>query len=824
MRLIFAPLSFIFLYMTISYNWLSEYLPTPVDPMKLSKILTAVGLEVESLEKQESIKGGLAGLVIGEVKTCEKHPDADKLSLTTVEVGGAELLQIVCGAPNVAIGQKVVVAPVGATIFPATGEPVTMKKAKIRGVESQGMICAEDEIGLSDNHSGILVLPADLKAGMPAADFFKPETDWIYEIGLTPNRMDAMSHLGVARDVCAYLAHHEKLTVGPKSSLDQSSLKVDDPKGPSIEVVIENTEACHRYSGVYISGITVSESPAWLQKRLKSIGLRPINNIVDITNFILHETGQPLHAFDADQIAGGKVLVKNLAEGTVFVSLDEKERKLSAEDLMICDGNGAPMCIGGVFGGLKSGVGSTTKNVFLESAWFHPVSIRKSSVRHGLRTDAATRFEKGVDISQTAAVLKRAALLIKELAGGTLTGKVVDVYPHPAPKKEIALKYHYMKKLSGKNYHPDAVKRILGALGFVFIKEGADDLWFSVPCHKPDITLQADLVEEIMRIDGLDHVEIPTAITLSPSADVLGDEERWREKMANVLVGSGFNEIFTNSITNSKYYSEETLGTSVKMINNLSVDLDIMRPSMMETVLETVAFNLNRKNRNLRLFEFGKTYHTDEVGSYQEEKWLVLAVTGAAAEAGWRNKEKSADLYYLKGVVANLLAVAHAEKARPSVFQSEHLNGFTLGIGQKTVATIGEVTRKRLQTFDIKQPVWYTAIQWDNLLETATKGKVQYNEIPRHPSVERDLALLVNTGTTWQQMADITAKAKVPQLQKVQLFDVFESEKLGAGKKSMALSLRFQDNEKTMTDAEIDAAVQKIAGLLEQELNAEVRK
>ena len=810
--------------MTISYNWLSEYLPTPVDPMKLSKILTAVGLEVESLEKQESIKGGLAGLVIGEVKTCEKHPDADKLSLTTVEVGGAEPLQIICGAPNVAVGQKVVVAPVGATIFPANGEPVTMKKAKIRGVESHGMICAEDEIGLSGNHSGILVLPADLKTGMPAADYFKPDTDWIYEIGLTPNRMDAMSHLGVARDVCAYLAHHEKLTVGPKSSLDQSSLKVDDPKGPSIEVVIENPAACHRYSGVYISGITVAESPAWLQKRLKSISLRPINNIVDITNFILHETGQPLHAFDADQIAGGKVLVKNLAEGTAFVSLDEKERKLSAEDLMICDANSSPMCIGGVFGGLHSGVSSSTKNVFLESAWFHPVSIRKSSVRHGLRTDAATRFEKGVDISQTAAVLKRAALLIKELAGGTLTGKVVDVYPNPSPKKEIALKYHYMKKLSGKNYHPDAVKRILGALGFVFIKEGADDLWFSVPYHKPDITLQADLVEEIMRIDGLDHVEIPTAITLSPAADVLGEEERWREKMANVLVGSGFNEIFTNSITNSKYYTEETLGTSVKMINNLSADLDIMRPAMMETVLETVAFNLNRKNRNLRLFEFGKTYHTDETGSYREEKWLVLAVTGAAAEAGWRNKEKSADLYFLKGVVANLLAVAHAEKARPSVFQSEHLNGFSLGIGQKTVATIGEVSRKRLQTFDIKQPVWYAAIQWDNLLETATKGKVQYNEIPRYPSVDRDLALLVNTGTTWQQMADITAKAKVPQLQKVQLFDVFESEKLGAGKKSMALSLRFQDSEKTMTDAEIDSAVQKIAGLLEQELNAEVRK
>ncbi len=823
-RLIFAPLSSIYPYMTISYNWLSEYLPTTVDPQKLSRILTSVGLEVESLEKRESIPGGLAGLVIGEVKTCEKHPDADKLTLTTVDVGGASPLQIVCGAPNVATGQKVVVAPVGATIFPVKGEPVTMKKAKIRGVESQGMICAEDEIGLSDNHAGIMVLPADLKAGTPAAEFFKPETDWIYEIGLTPNRMDAMSHLGVARDVCAYLAHHEKLSTGPKSPLDHSALKVDDPKGPFVEVIIENAADCQRYSGVLITGITVAESPLWLQKRLKSIGLRPINNIVDITNFILHETGQPLHAFDADQIGGGKILVKNLAVGTAFVSLDEKERKLSEEDLMICDANSAPLCIGGVFGGLHSGVSTQTKNVFLESAWFHPVSIRKSSVRHGLRTDAAARFEKGVDISQTSAVLKRAALLIKELAGGILSGKVIDVYPNPLPKKELALKYHYMKKLSGKNYHPDAVKRILGALGFVFIKEGADDLWFSVPYHKPDINLQADLVEEIMRIDGLDHVEIPTAITLSPAADVLGEEERWREKIANLLVGAGFNEIFTNSITNSRYYPEETLSSAVKMMNNLSADLDIMRPAMMETVLETVAFNLNRKNRSLRLFEFGKTYQSDGVGQYREEKWLVLAITGSVAEAGWRGKEKNADLFFLKGVLGNLLEVAHARKAKPSLFQSPNLNGFSLAIGPKTIATLGEVSRKRLQTFDIKQPVWYAAIQWDNLLETAAKGKVQYSGIPRFPSVDRDLALLVDTGVTWQQMSEAALKARVPQLQKVQLFDVFESEKLGAGKKSMALSLRFQDNEKTMTDTEIDAAMQKITALFEKELQAEVRK
>ena len=810
--------------MTISYNWLHEYLPETIEPQKLSKILTSVGLEVESLEKQERIKGGLAGLVIGEVLTCEKHPDADKLSLTTVNIGEAAPLQIVCGASNVAVGQKVIVAPVGSTIYPINGEPVIMKKAKIRGVESHGMICAEDEIGLSDNHGGILILPDILKAGSVAAEYFKPETDYIYEIGLTPNRMDAMSHLGVARDVCAWLSHHEKLTTNTKSPLDSTALKIDDAKGINITVKIENEDACRRYSGVSITGITVGESPVWLQNRLKSIGLRPINNIVDITNFILHETGQPLHAFDADQIKGGEVRVKNLAEGTVFVSLDEKERKLSAEDLMICDGENNPMCIGGVFGGLHSGVSAQTKNVFLESAYFHPVSIRKSSVRHGLRTDAATRFEKGVDISQTLSVLKRAALLIKEIAGGTLTGSVVDVYPKPQAKLELPLKYHFLKKLSGKNYHPDAVKRILGALGFIFIKEGHDDLWFSVPYHKPDITMQADLVEEIMRIDGLDNVEIPSAILLSPSPDLLAPEEMWREKISDYLVGVGFNEIFTNSITNSAFYQPEALENAVHMMNNLSAELDIMRPSMLETVLESVAFNINRRNKNLRLFEFGKTYQTSAVGKYMENKWLALAVTGATTGMAWRSKEKQADVFYLKGVLSNLLQMAHCGKARSEAYASDYIKGLRFTIDNQQIATIGEVSRKRLQTFDIKQPVWFAAVQWDVLLQHAITTKLQYAEIPRFPSVERDLALVVNSNISWQQMADTAAKAKVEQLQKVELFDVFESDKLGAGKKSMALSFRFQDKEKTMTDMEIDQAMQKMAGMFETELNAEVRK
>ena len=596
--------------MTISYNWLSEYLPTgqagipeKIDPEKLSKILTSIGLEVESLEKYEELKGGLQGLVIGEVLECSKHPDADKLSLTKVNIGSVEPLQIVCGAPNVAVGQKVVVATVGATIYPTNGEPMTMKKAKIRGVESFGMICAEDEIGLTDNHAGIMVLPASTKVGMAAAEYFGAYSDFIFEIGLTPNRMDAMSHLGVAKDVCAYLSHHNKKDTFVKSPF--KNVFKPDHHGLNISVTIENKDACQRYAGVSLQGVTVAEGPKWLQQKLKSIGLRPINNIVDITNFILHETGQPLHAFDADMITGKKIIVKNFAEGTPFVTLDEKERKLSAEDLMIANAEEG-MCIAGVYGGLRSGVKSTTKNIFLESAWFNPVNIRKTSFRHGLRTDAATRFEKGVDISNTVNVLKRAALMIKEIAGGTIASDVVDVYPNLKPRTEVVLKYHYLKKLSGKNYHGDAIKNILNALGFGIIKEGMDDIHVSVPYSKPDITIPADIVEEIMRIDGLDNIEIPSAINISPAVETLERENACKEKIAANLIGAGFHEIFTNSITNSAYYNENVLQTSVKMINSLSAGLNIMRPSMMETGLESVSYNLNRKNNDLQFFELDR--------------------------------------------------------------------------------------------------------------------------------------------------------------------------------------------------------------------------
>ena len=545
--------------MTISYNWLSEYLPVKVEPERLSKILTSIGLEVESMKKYESVKGGLKNVVIGEVIECEKHPNADKLKLTKVDVGNKDVLQIVCGAPNVAVGQKVVVAPVGATIYPVNGQPMTMKVATIRNVESYGMICSEDELGLGNSHEGILVLPPALKTGSSASSYFQPYDDIIYEIGLTPNRMDAMSHLGVARDVCAYLIHHDKNIIKTKTPFT-NTFKADNNSLP-ISVSIENKIACQRYAGVSLKGVSIAPSPKWLQDKLKAIGLRPINNIVDITNCILHETGQPLHAFDAEAIKGRKIIVKNLEEGTLFQTLDEKERKLSAEDLMICNED-EPMCIAGVFGGFSSGVKETTTNIFLESAWFNPESIRKSSFRHNLRTDAASRFEKGVDISNTVNVLKRAALMIKEIAGGTIASDIIDVYPEPKPKTEVVVRYHYLKKLSGKNYHQDAVRKILEALGFEMIKEGIDEMRVKVPYSKTDIALPADIVEEILRIDGYDNIEIPGCITISPAVD---DNSRaaYKEKVSNFLTGAGFHEIMTNSITNSNYFADEILQSAV---------------------------------------------------------------------------------------------------------------------------------------------------------------------------------------------------------------------------------------------------------------------
>lgn len=808
--------------MTISYKWLSEYLPVTIEPEKLSKILTSLGLEVESLEAFEEVKGGMQGLVIGEVLECEKHPNADKLSVTKVNVGGDAPLQIVCGAPNVAAGQKVVVATVGTTIYPKKGDALTMKVAKIRGVESHGMICAEDEIGLSDDHAGILVLPAAVIVGTPAADYFKPYTDWIYEIGLTPNRMDAMSHLGVARDVCAYLSHHNKKehkVVSPYKNNWKS-----DANTLPITVAIENSNACQRYSGVSISGVAVKESPQWLQQKLKAIGARPINNIVDITNYILHETGQPLHAFDADKITGNTIVVKNLPAGTTFTTLDDKERKLNAEDLMICNSTDG-MCIAGVFGGLHSGVSNSTTNIFLESAWFNPVDIRKTSFRHGLRTDAATRFEKNTDISNTVNVLKRAALLIKELAGGTIASEIVDVYPAAKEKATIALKYHYLKKLSGKNYHSDTVKNILTALNFEIVKDDIDALWVAAPYSKPDITLPADVVEEIMRIDGYDNIEIPATIAITPSVDTDGYKHTYKEKTANYLAGLGFNEIITNSITNTAFYTEDELKQSVTMLNSLSADLNMMRPSMLETGLQVVAHNLNRKNLNLKLFEFGKTYHQYKAGQYQENEYLSLYISGNIAADNWKQKGVAADLYYAKGVaqqVLQLLGIKDISVKATLANKLEH--AVEISTGKTTIAHIGAVAKSSLQQFDIKQTTWFINFNWTSILQQVQKQAIKYTELPKQLPVYRDLSMLVATNTSYEAIEQSVQKIKLGKLQQVQLFDVFESEKLGAGKKSLAISFTFLDEEKTLTDKEIDGMMDKIMTAIEKETGAEIRK
>lgn len=808
--------------MTISYKWLSEYLPVTVDPERLSRILTSIGLEVESMTPYEEVKGGLNGLVIGEVLHTEKHPNADKLTLTRVSLGSGEPLQIVCGAPNVAAGQKVVVAPVGATIYPVTGDPLTMKVAKIRSVESQGMICAEDEIGLGTSHDGILVLPADAVPGTSAADYFRPYSDIVYEIGLTPNRMDAMSHWGVARDVCAYLSHHDKKDIRPKLPVI-NGLKPESLSFP-IEVKIENENACPRYSGVSIDNVRIGESPLWLRQRLKAIGVRPINNIVDITNFIQHETGQPLHAFDADLITGRKVVVKNLPDGTRFVTLDEKERALQAEDLMICDEKEG-MCIAGVFGGLHSGVTEKTKTVFLESAFFEGIGIRKTSFRHNLRTDAASRFEKGTDISATVQVLKRAATLIKDICGGEISSEIVDVYPKKKEKTEVVIKWHYIKKLSGKNYHPDSVKDILRSLGFEIIKEGIDELRLAVPFHKPDISLPADIVEEIVRIDGLDNIEIPDSITITPAVDENFTLETIREKTAGLLAGLGFHEMMTNSITNAAYFSDAEKATMVTMKNSLSAELNILRSSLLETALEVAAHNLNHKNNHLRLFEFGKAYSNSGPGKYQETEQLCLLLSGNSRDDSWKQKATATDFYELKGAVETVLRSIGIRADKQEEETTEKLETrLVWKINNQAVAEAGIVKKNQLEKFGIKQPVFFAGLNWELLSRLSATQRVQIREIPRYPAVQRDLALVVDKKLSWASIESAVQNIRLNNLREIKLFDIFESEKLGTGKKSVAVNFTFQDPEKTLTDKEIDNWMQKIMQTLEKETGAEIRK
>jgi len=816
--------------MKISYNWLKEYLPNDDvtskmlrSPQALSDILTSVGLEVESLEFHEEIKNSLAGLIVGEIITCEKHPDADKLKITTVDNGHGETLQIVCGANNVAAGQKVIIAPAGTTIYPLNGDPLTIKKTKIRGAESNGMICAEDEIGIGESHSGIIVLPNDAVAGQTAFDYFKPFSDWIYEIGLTPNRMDAMSHLGVAKDVCAYLSHHNKTEIKMASPFN-NNFKSDNASHKII-VSIETEEGCSRYAGVSISGIEIAPSPVWLQNRLRSIGVRPINNIVDITNFILHETGQPLHAFDADKIKGNSIIVKTLPNETKFITLDEKVRFVNKEDIMICNGAEEPMCFGGVFGGLESGVTKDTHNIFLESAWFNPAFIRKTSFRHNLRTDAAIRFEKGVDISNTVNVLKRAALLIKEICGGKISSEIIDVYPVPKKQHEITLQNHYLKKISGKNYHQDTVKNILKSLNFLIVKEGIDEVRVAAPFSNPDITLPADVIEEIMRIDGLDNIEIPSTIKMSPAIETAAGEAALKEKIAGWLTGNGFSEIFTNSITNSKYFDEQVLSKTVKIINSLSEDLNVMRPSMMPTGLESIAYNINRKNADLLFFEFGKVYAKTDQEKYAETESIAIYFTGNKKEDDWKSKSEKTGIYFAKGVCDTILKLAGLSDIEYSTHKNDFLNEYILATSEKKfIAEIGNIKKIVLEKFSVKQPVFYVCINWQPLLSASKTNGISFEEIPKFPQVQRDLSVIVNKSISYKSLEESIKKINIPKLKEFKLFDVFESEKLGTGKKSIAINFTFSDKEKTLTDEETDSMMNRIITSIEKNTTAEIRK
>ena len=800
--------------MTLSYNWLCDYLPVKPSPEEISTILTAVGLEVEQMEELESVKGGLKGLVIGKVISCIQHPNADKLKLTKVDIGQEALLSIVCGAPNVAEGQTVVVAAVGTTVHPLLGEPFLIKKAKIRGEESEGMICAEDKIGLGESHDGIIILKDEIPLGTLASEYYKiPISDFIYEIGLTPNRMDAMSHLGAVKDICAYLSNREgQMVISKIPSFDLKIPKDSETDLNHITIKIEDESKCARYAGICIRDIKVAASPDWLQNKLKSIGLRPINNIVDITNFVLHECGQPLHAFDLNAVKGNQINIKTVADKTKFITLDEKERELSEHDLMICNAD-EPMCIAGVYGGNKSGVTETTSSIFLESAWFENNSIRATSMRHGLRTDAAIRFEKGADISNIMYALQRATQLICELAGGKISSQIQDIYPNPFEAKTIDIHFEKVRELAGKNYSSQQIKSILTSLCFSIIEEDENHIKIKVPFAKPDITMQADVVEEIMRIDGLDNIPFTGKISFALPETTTGYKPDVKNQFAQLMVGKGFQEIFTNSITNSAYYDDQT--GIVKMMNSLSAELDCMRPSMLETGLVAIAYNLNRKNTQLKFFEFGKTYHSSENGYLEHEK-VCLYFSGNYTTEYWKLKSQKIDIYYIKGIVESLLFAMKPEF-------NENEDGLDILFQRKRIGRIELVSNKKMKQFDIKNEVWFVELAWDTLRSFYENQKNGFKSLPKYPTVRRDLAMVLDKSVQFQDVQKTVRQAKSKLLQNINLFDVFESEKLGTDKKSYAINLSFYDDEKTLTDIEVEHEMNQIIATLETKIGAVIR-
>ena len=820
--------------MNISYKWLKEYVDFNLTPQEVCDALTSEGLEVDALEEVQSIRGGLKGLYVGQVLTCEPHPNSDHLHVTTVDLGKGEASQIVCGAPNVAAGQKVIVADLGCVLYDGDKEFV-IKKSKLRGVESNGMICAEDEIGVGTSHDGIIVLPEDAKVGTPAAEYYNLESDWLIEVDITANRADALSHWGVARDLYAWLKQN-----GYETSLHRPSdegFAVDNEDLP-IDVEIVNTDACQRYACVSITGCEVKESPEWLKNKLTTIGLRPINNIVDITNYVMMAYGQPLHCFDADMVKGHKIVVKTMPEGTPFITLDGEEHKLSDRDLAICNAE-EPMCIAGVFGGKGSGTYDTTRNVVLESAYFHPTWIRKSARRHGLSTDASFRFERGIDPNGTIYALKQAAILCKELAGGKVSMQIKDVYPKKIENFKVDLKYSYVNQLIGKELPVDTIKNIVTSLEMVILNEDTEGLLLEVPAYRVDVQRPCDVVEDILRVYGYNNVEIPSQ--LKSSLVIKGDEDI-KHRLANLvgeqLLGCGFNEILNNSLTKGAYYeglNSYPESNLVKIFNPLSSDLNVMRQTLLFGGLESVAHNINRKNPNLKFFERGNVYtFTPEkqnvdnpMAAYKEENMIALWVTGKRVSGSWAHADEASTFFELKAYVMNILSRIGLPFGM-LVFKDSESDIFSKATvienrGGKKFVEMGLVSKKILKSAGIDQEVYYAELNWTALMKAIKKQKVEYVEISKYPSVSRDLALLLDKGVEFARVEQIAYQSEKKLLKKVELFDVYEGKNLPEGKKSYAVNFILQDEQKTLNDKQIDAIMNKIIANLKKELGAELR-
>ncbi|WP_392347194.1 phenylalanine--tRNA ligase subunit beta [uncultured Polaribacter sp.] len=808
--------------MKISYNWLKQFLQIDWDATKTGELLTDLGLEVEGIETRESIKGSLKGIVVGEVLTCIQHPNADRLKITTVDLGADAPVQIVCGAPNVAAGQKVPVATIGTTLYDDKGAGFKIKKGKIRGEESHGMICAEDELGLGIGHDGIMVLDEALKVGASAAEVFDIEIDEIFEIGLTPNRSDAMSHFGVARDLRAGLMQQDinLELISPSVSdfhVDERTLRFD--------VEVDDKDQAPRYCGISITDVTVRDSPEWIQNRLKAIGLTPKNNIVDITNYVLHELGQPLHAFDAQKVKGNKILVKTLKEGTPFTTLDGVKRLLSSEDIMICDANSDPLCIAGVFGGSKSGVTEHTTSIFLESAYFNPIAVRKTAKRHALNTDASFRFERGIDITLTKYALKRAALLIEEYSGGKMGSDISDFYPEKIEDYQVFLSYENAYRLIGQEIPKETIKKILASLEIKINSETEGGLGLTIPSYRTDVQREADIIEEILRVYGYNNIEFSHKLNTSISFDS-NKETKIENIIANQLTALGFNETMANSLTKPEYValsdniSEEA---NVEMLNPLSNDLKVLRQSLLFSGLESVSYNINRKNNSLKFYEFGKTYHKYNE-KYQEDKHLTLFITGNRTTDSWNTTSKVSDFFYLKGIITNILGRLgiDALKTIPAK-QDVFSEGIILSIGKMKLVEFGVLKKGLLKEFGIKQEVLFADFNWDTILKITGNKSIKVTELPKFPAVKRDLALLLDVKVAFKEIYNLAFQSEKNLLKEVDLFDVYQGDKLPEGKKSYAVSFLIQDETKTLADKQIEKIMQKLQQTFEKNLDATLR-